>query len=182
MRPSESFIAQPVRDLQTMLRVISEDDPRQPTVVPDGIYGPDTMHAVSAFQRRNALPVTGTTDQNTWDQIVLAYEPALIRVNKAQPIEIIMNPGQVFKSGSVSPYIYLLQSMLTQLSKYYSAIESPGHSGILDERTSQALSSFQKISNLPVTGELDKITWKWLVHHFSLNAHHSEAHRDMNEL
>ena len=47
MRPPESFIEQPVRSLQTMLRVIAEDDDRFPTVVPDGIYGPTTMQAVS---------------------------------------------------------------------------------------------------------------------------------------
>ena len=40
MRPAESFIEQPVRSLQTMLRVLAEDDQRLPTVVPDGIYGP----------------------------------------------------------------------------------------------------------------------------------------------
>ena len=45
MRPEASFIEQPVRSLQTMLRVISQDDSRYPAVIPDGIYGPDTMHA-----------------------------------------------------------------------------------------------------------------------------------------
>ena len=51
MRPKESFIAQPVRSLQTMLRVIAERDKRLPSVVPDGIFGRNTMAAVSAFHR-----------------------------------------------------------------------------------------------------------------------------------
>ena len=46
MRPPESFIEQPVRSLQTMLRVIAEDDPTFPTVVPDGIYE-DTLDRVT---------------------------------------------------------------------------------------------------------------------------------------
>ena len=79
MRPNESFVEQPVRSLQAMLRVISEDDPRLPTIIPDGIYGPSTMIAVTAFQRREGIPVTGIADEYTWDQIAAAYEPALIR-------------------------------------------------------------------------------------------------------
>ena len=51
MRPNESFVEQPVRSLQTMLRVISEDDARLPILVPDGIYGPTTMNSVTVFQR-----------------------------------------------------------------------------------------------------------------------------------
>ena len=173
MRPMESFVEQPIRSLQTMLRVIAEDDRRFPTVVPDGIYGPTTMQAVTAFQRQQGLPITGLADQPTWELIVKAYEPALIRVGKAQPIEIVMDPGQVFRRNDISPYIYLLQSMLTQLSKDHPIIPPPPHTGIVDEPTSESIAAFQKLANLPITGELDKITWKHLVHQFTLNAHHN---------
>ena len=175
MRPGESFVEQPVRSLQTMLRVLSKDDPRLQTVVPDGVFGPATMNAVSTFQRQNGLPVTGVADQATWEQIVLNYEPALIRIGKAQPIEIILDPGQVFRLGDSGPYIYLLQSMLTQLSKDHPTISPPGHSGIIDDATASSLSAFQELSNLPITGEFDKITWKHLVHQFTLNAHHNKT-------
>ncbi len=173
MRPQESFIEQPVRSLQTMLRVLAEDDPTFPTVIPDGIYGPDTMNAVSTFQRKRGLPVTGITDQLLWDTLVPEYEKALIRVGPAEPIEIIMDPGQVFLIGDSSPYIYLLQSMLTQLSKDHSIIPLPPHNGILDASTSSSLTAFQKLAGLPPEGTLDKITWKHLVHQFILNAHHN---------
>ena len=42
MKPEESFLSQPIRSLQTMLRVIAEDDPSHVRIVPDGIYGPET--------------------------------------------------------------------------------------------------------------------------------------------
>jgi len=173
MRPAESFIGQPIRDLQTMLRVLAEDDKRLPTVVPDGIYGPQTMNAVSAVQRQNGIPVTGVADQNTWDRIVALYEPALIRIEKAEPIEIILDPGEVLRYGDSSPYIYLMQSMLIQLSKDHPTIYPPNHTGIMDESTVDAVSAFQKLSGLPVTGEVDKITWKHLSRQFTLNAHHN---------
>ena len=170
MKPGESFIEQPIRSLQTMLRVLAEDDRSLPTVVPDGIYGPGTTNAVATFQRREGLPSTGVTNQATWNAIVENYEPALIRIGKAQPIEIVLDPNQVFRSGDSSPYIYLLQSMLTQLAQDYPTIHTPAHSGMMDESTIQALEAFQRIAGLPITGEFDKITWKHLVHQFSLNA------------
>ena len=161
-----------------MLRVLAKDDRRQPTVVPDGIYGPTTMNAVTSFQRRNGIPITGIVDQATWDAIVAQYEPALIRVSKAEPIEVLIDANQVFRYGDASPYIYLLQSMLTQLSDDHTQIPAPGHSGILDRATIDSLAAFQQLSNLDVTGELDKITWKHLVHQFTLNAnHHAAEHR-----
>jgi len=173
MRPSESFVGQPIRDLQTMLRVLAEDDARLPTVVPDGIYGPQTMNAVSAVQRQNGIPVTGVADQVTWNKIVTLYEPALIRIEKAEPIEIVLDPGEVLRYGDSSPYIYLMQSMLTQLSTDHPSIYPPNHTGTMDESTVDAVSAFQKLAGLPVTGEVDKITWKHLSRQFTLNAHHN---------
>jgi len=170
MRPGESFVEQPVRSLQTMLRVIAEDDFRIPTVVPDGIYGPATMNSVSVFQRMYGLPITGITDQATWDRIAAVYEPAFIRIGSAEPIEIIMEPGEVFRLGESNAYIYLLQSMLTQLSQENPSITQPDHNGVLDDPTSEALAAFQYLAGLPATGELDKITWKFLVKQFSLSA------------
>lgn len=170
MKPPETFTGRPVRSLQTMLRVISEDDDRIPTVVPDGIYGQTTMNAVSAFQRRYGLPVTGVADQATWESIVNAYENALIRIGKAQPIEIVLEPGQVFRRGDRSPYLYLLQSMLTVLSQTSPTLDSPPHSGVIDGGTEEALAAFQILAGLPPTGELDRITWKYLVHHFTQEA------------
>lgn len=170
MRPGESFVGQPVRSLQTMLRVISESDGYLPTVVPDGIYGQSTINAVSAFQRRNGIPMTGITDQQTWDAIAAAYELALISVGKTEPIEIIFDPGEIFQRGETSPYIYLLQAILHSLSDTSPSIDAPPTSGVMDDPTSQALAAFQVLAGLPPTGELDRLTWKYLARHFTLDA------------
>ena len=108
MRPPESFIGQPIRSLQTMLRVIAEDDPSHIRIIPDGIYGPETMSAVSLFQRKHGLQVTGITDQPTWEASVAAYEPALIRIDEAQSVDIILNPGQVIRRGEQHPHVHLI--------------------------------------------------------------------------
>ena len=170
MRPDESFIQQPIRSLQTMLRVLSERDRQYPSVIPDGIYGQSTVGAVSAFQRSHGLPITGVTDQATWDAIVGEYEGALVHVTEAEPLWIILNPNQVLRRGESSPYLYVAQSLLLVLSQIYASIARPDVNGILDELTADALASFQALSGLPMTGELDKITWQQLALHFPLAA------------
>ena len=170
MRPPESFIGQPIRSLQTMLRVIAQDDVRHMPIVPDGIYGPDTMAAVSNFQRIHDLPVTGVADQATWETIVTVYEPAQIRQNDAVPLEIILNPSQIIRKGERNPNLYLVQSMLIVLSGQYASITPPNATGILDDLTQDALIAFQQLSNLPATGNLDKVTWKHLALQYPLAA------------
>ncbi|MEE1037431.1 MAG: peptidoglycan-binding protein [Oscillospiraceae bacterium] len=170
MRPAESFIGQPIRSLQTMLRVIAENDPRHVSVIPDGIYGPETMRSVSAFQRMHGLPVTGVTDQATWEAIVAVYEPALIEQDEAEALFLILNPGQVIRKGERHPHLYLVQGMLTVLSQVYDSIGQPSMNGLLDEPTADSLASFQYLSGLPSTGNLDKTTWKHLVTQYPLAA------------
>lgn len=170
MRPPESFIGQPIRGLQTMLRVLAEDSPNYLSVIPDGIYGPETMSAVAAFQRNHGLPPTGVTDQDTWEAIVAQYEPALIRRDSAHPLYIVLNPGQVIRKGERHPHVYLLQAILAVLSDTYDSISRPGSTGILDEITADSLASFQMLSGLPMTGHLDKETWKQLALQYPLAA------------
>ena len=170
MRPLPSFVGQPIRSLQTMLRVIAEDDPTHDRIVPDGIYGPETTAAVSTFQRKHGLPVTGVTDQATWESIVAVYTPALVRIDAAQSIDIILNPGQVIRRGERNPHMYLVQAMLQVLSDVYKSVAQPTHTGILDDPTADALSTFQILSGLPMTGNLDKHTWKHLALQYPLAA------------
>ena len=174
MRPAESFIEQPVRSLQTMLRTLAQDDERYTTVIPDGIYGPTTMQAVSVFQRQNDLPVTGTADQTTWDAIVAAYEEAELHVGKAEPIEILLDPGQTLGAGDNGAYVYMLQSILIFLSEEHSSIRRPEHTGVFDRDTAIALKDFQELADLEQTGELDRKTWRYLSRHFTANAHHRD--------
>ena len=170
MRPPESFIGQPIRSLQTMLRVIAENDPAHERIIPDGIYGPETLSAVSTFQRIHGLPATGVTDNRTWDTVVELYEDALVQQLDAQPLLVILNPGQVIRKGERHPHLYLVQAILTALSDSYDSIGRPDSTGILDDATADALASFQAIQGLPMTGHLDKHTWKALALQYPLAA------------
>lgn len=167
MKPRESFVGQPIRSLQTMLRTIAQLEPNQPSVIPDGVYTKQTADSVSAFQRRKGLPVTGVVDNTTWDRIVQDFNRANIEQQPAQPVQITLNPGQVIRKGEENVLLFLIQSMLLVLSMAQKGIPEPEITGILDPLTQEALLAFQIISDLPPTGELDKQTWKHLALQFS---------------
>ena len=170
MRNPESFIGQPIRSLQTMLRLIAENDPSHERIIPDGIYGPETISAVSTFQRLHGLPATGVTDNRTWDTVVEIYEEALIEQQEAHPLLLVLNPGQVIRKGERHSHLYLVQAMLTVLAQTYESIGMPSASGILDDATADSLSSFQALNGIPMTGNLDKRTWRHLVLQYPLAA------------
>lgn len=170
MRPPESFIGQPIRSLQTMLQVIAEADPTHLGPIPDGIYGPQTQAAVSDFQRKHSLPVTGVTDQATWEAVVSLYTPSLVEIQEAQPLNILLNPHQILRRGSQHPHVYLIQAMLVVLSEAYHSVSRPALTGILDAATADSLATFQCLSALPMTGELDKQSWRHLALQYPLAA------------
>lgn len=160
MKPDVFFNGRPIRSLQTMLRLIGEQRELGVTIVPDGIYGRQTVDAVSRFQRSAGLPATGTADLTTWEAIVEEYDDALVYVSEAQPVDVVLNANQVIQKGEAHPHVYLVQSMLIVISNAFGSIPAPAVTGVLDIPTSESLGVFQSLNGLPVTGTLDKITWK----------------------
>ncbi|MBQ8238234.1 MAG: peptidoglycan-binding protein [Oscillospiraceae bacterium] len=107
-----------VRHLQYMLSVLSEFIPEIPPLAVDGIYGPKTEDAVRAAQRWFELPVTGTVDEETWDEIYDQFsgiENAALRSSETFPpgqsgrnryaatTTLTQFPGRDLRSGSQDP-------------------------------------------------------------------------------
>ena len=102
--------------------------------------------------------------------MVAAFEPALVEQDAAEPVVVILEPGQVIRPGESHNILPLVQGMLTVLALVYGSIGQPGTGGTLDAATADSLSSFQSLSNLPMTGNLDRMTWKHLALHYPLAA------------
>lgn len=179
MKPAESFVDQPIRSLQTMLRTIASVEPNQINVMPDGIYGSQTAAAVRSFQRRQGLNPTGAVDQATHERLVQEYERAYIEAQKAQPVQVTLEPGQVLRRGERNNHIFLVQSMLTVLHLLDPRIPRPPHTGVMDPATAEAVAGFQTIAGLPPTGEVDKRTWKDLALYYTLAADQLENLDDL---
>ena len=168
MKPTESLLGQPIRSLQTMLRVLAENDDSYKALIPDGIYGPDTMEAVRVFQRHHRLPVTGITNLETWDRIAELYALALVEIVQPQSLCVLLNPGQTITYGEQNPAVYLAQVILTVLAENYHCLSAPDITGGLDLATRDSLAAFQQLSGLPMTGNLDRHTWKHLALQFPM--------------
>ena len=168
MNDADFYIGKPIRSLQTMLRVLAENVDAYKPLIPDGIYGPDTMAAVRVFQRRNRLPVTGVTDLETWNQIAEEYALALVEIAQPQVLCVLLNPGQCIGLGEKNAAVYLAQVILAVLSENYHCVDAPPVTGVLDGPTQDALAAFQQLSGLPITGRLDRHTWKHLALQFPM--------------
>ena len=168
MRPGESFIGQPIRSLQTMLQVIAENDSSHPALIPDGIYGPETQAAISTFQRKRGLPVTGITNQQTWDEIVRMYDEAMKALSAPQSVNYEVDSEFPFVRGDHSARLKMAQCMLCEIADRYACVCPPERSGKMDEIMINSISEFQNLSGLPMNGILDKETWNQLVLQFAM--------------
>ncbi len=102
----------------------------------DGIFGPLTAAAVSAFQTAKSLPATGVVDQATWDLLI---------------------GGILLQRGQRGDSVRSLQQSLA------GAGFDPGPiDGIFGGLTESAVSRYQSARGLPVTGSVDQATWDLL--------------------
>ena len=164
----QRYLRRPIRSLQTMLRLLSRSEDVYASVIPDGIYGPVTAAAVSAFQEQARLPVTGVTDYATWNRIVSAYLARLPGMVLPAPILIRSEPQQCIAPGEKNSHVYLAQSMLRVLGESYRGVPDVDISGTLDEKSVRCLLWLQKKSGLPENGVLDAVTWQHLTKLYDL--------------
>lgn len=168
MKPERSYYNQPIRSLQTMLRTIALFNDEFQRIIPDGIYGPETQAAIRTFQRNRGLPITGTTNQQTWDEVVRMYDAAQVELSPARFIDDHLPSEFPFTRGDRAPRLKLAQCMLCEIGDRYSCICTPEISGQMDEMMMNSIMEFQNLSALPVTGILDKTTWNHLVLQYAL--------------
>ena len=152
MNTPANYVGQPIRSLQTMLRTIAHVDETLLKLVPDGIYGPNTVQAVREFQRQNALPVTGETDNATWNKLVAVYTVQSPSVLPAAPVTVRWTPNRTL----------LIQSMLQALARFYVNAPVLTVTGVHDAPSVAAVKWLQRLAALPQTGEIDQTTWAYL--------------------
>ena len=153
---------QHILEIQRYLYAISLYDDSIPQVLPDGVYGQDTVLAVRAFQKEYGLPVTGNTDTATWNRIVNVYRSYLA----AAPVAYSVFPSAkyVLGSGDRGELVYIVQAMLDSIGTSYDNAPVVDVCGNYDTATADAVKQFQRRTALPQTGKVDSVTWNMLVH------------------
>jgi peptidoglycan hydrolase-like protein with peptidoglycan-binding domain len=108
----------------------------------DGVFGPATKSALTAYQSRSGLPTTGTVDEATAAALGMAA-PA---------------PAAATTSGLVvgarGDAVKALQNALMAAGVFVPG----GADGVFGQATKTAVSSYQRWNGLPVTGEVDAAT------------------------
>jgi len=110
----------------------------------DGVFGPQTLGAVQAFQRAHGLPATGTVTPTTWSALIPAPAPA---------------PGlgayrnQVLRTGSTGPAVIALQQ----------ALHITPADGMFGPITAGAVVALQRAHHLTPSGVVDAPTWAALL-------------------
>ena len=156
------YVGKAVTSLQTMLRVLAYTEKGIPVVIPDGIYGHETQAAVTAFQKLHGLHPTGIADYDTWKAICAAYRQARIEADPAQPLDIVMNQGQVIGKGSSNLHVCLIQAMLHTLHEIYGNLPDCPVSGVCCAHTVAAVKALQHCCGTEESGIIDKQVWKML--------------------
>lgn len=155
-----------VRNLQRYLRIFAngEEDTKIFAIPIDGIYESATENAVSEFQRRNSLPVTGIADKTTFDAVYLEYMKATRESRRMHSPDFFpaLPEGYVTEFGEKSPFIAALEFVLDEIRVAYDTLPVFERDGTFDGDTALAVKEFQRIHGLPVTGRVDRITWNEL--------------------
>ena len=94
-------------------------------------------------------------------QILRNYYGSDIYINTAEEVSGILLswPGYTLDIGDSGTPVRTIQEQLSAIRRTYSNIPSLAIDGIYGEDTAAAVSRFQSIFDLPVTGEVDYSTW-----------------------
>ncbi len=157
-----------VQNIQYLLSYLAEFYSTIPSVAIDGIYGPSTTSAVSAFQETFDLPVTGNVDFDTWDVLYRTYLGFLATIPfRYVEGNILPYPGIPLRLGSDADEVRVLQEYLNFVSRFYDEIPSVNVTGYFGNQTREAVLAFQRLEGIPPTGTVASVTWNALADQYS---------------
>lgn len=147
-----------VADLQGWLREISRAPGQLPSIYIDGIYGPETALAVSDFQRKNGLPVTGRTDLDTFNAIFREFS-AIVPISEQS---FAGAENGVMALGDAFDGVLALQILLRELAEEDESFFVEA-SGVYDEVTEAAVKRLQRVLGAEEDGRVTARLWKQLL-------------------
>ena len=156
-----------VRTLQLRLNRISDNYPAIPKIaLPDGVFSFDTEDAVKKFQETFGLTPDGIVGNATWYKILFVYN-AVKRLNELNSEGITLSEvtkqfAGESKLGDSGDNIKNIQYFLNYLAEFYSEIPQIDIDGIFGTATENAVKSFQRLFELPITGTVDLVTYDTL--------------------
>jgi peptidoglycan hydrolase-like protein with peptidoglycan-binding domain len=153
-----------VRSIQIRLNRISDNYPSIPKIaIPDGVFSFDTEDSVRRFQEVFSLTPDGIVGPATWYRIQLIYN-AVKRLNELDSEgikleEVTQQYERELSEGDTGVEVNNVQYLIAYLSQFFDTIPSVDIDGIYGSDTANAVRSFQRTFDLPITGAVDYPTW-----------------------
>lgn len=164
----EDMTGMSVMGLQEMLRTISFWLEDIPSVITDGIFGPETKDSVTAFQTVYGLKPTGEVDSRTWQRIRDVY----FQLNELYglPDECVFIVSEVdIKEGDETPELFVIQGMIKAISTELANVPQIDINGVHDEKSVAAVIFIQNITGIEPTGDIDTRTYNNIANLYSSN-------------
>ena len=152
-----------IKDVQKWLRTIGREYPDFPEVFIDGIYGSETAEAVSFFQRKKGLQVTGKIDRETFDSLYSEY----LRIIRASRILGFIPKFEEYTEGEMRPGdvlddVFVLQLLLRAVSLDDNDLFVEIN-GVFNEETEKAVRKLQNKIGMTENGRVNGELWNMLV-------------------
>ena len=157
-----------VKYFQFILNYLSAFYNTIPSIAINGVFNEETESAVKAAQATFGLTSDGIVEADTWNAIYNAY----LGIVKTVPLEFVEGntvpyQGVVLTVGSDSEEVVLLQQYLNYISNTYPEIPQIPITGYYGTRTRESVVAFQRRFGIPVTGNVNGITWDAITREYS---------------
>ena len=148
--------------LQFFLSVIASVNPFVPSVPITGEFGEETQNAVIEFQKNAGLDPDGIVGAKTWGAMYDEFK-GIVDVVYLGDQRILINtepfPGETLSYGSSGDAVRTLQQYLNTIAAANPELPAVPVTGEFGNQTRQAVITYQRAFDLPVTGTVDKDTW-----------------------
>ena len=157
---SEDDTGIPTRTVQYYLSIIAYFNQNLEPVPLTGYFDAATVDAVERFQAFYGLPVTGVVDNATWNVITRIYTETVASLPAGyQGENAKLYPGYFLSLGMRNENVSDLQTYLNLIGRNIPQIPEIPVTGYFGEQTENAVSIFQELYGIPVSGAVGPVTW-----------------------
>ncbi len=156
-----------VRTIQYYLSIIAYFNGALAPVPRTSIFDSATIDAVERFQKFYGLDVTGIVDNDTWNTITRIYTETVASLPPGYSGQNAkLYPGYFLTKGLRNESVSDLQTYLSRISDNLTEIPKVSVTGYFGDLTETAVSEFQRLFGLDVTGAVGPVTWAFIAREY----------------
>lgn len=153
-----------VRTLQYYLNFIAFFNDSLNEIDADGVFGPATKRAVTAFQRYYGLAQDGIVGRDTWNKIQTVYQSIINNLPKEyRSYSSLLYPGSVLSVGSKGRSVEQIQTYLRVIGQNNRSVPVINVDGDFGNATRNAVIAVQRLYGIEQTGVVGPLTWNAIV-------------------